>query len=125
MDNMFGVYLKSLRLSRSPAMTQEDLARAIGRSKMTVSQFESGKNSPPQGNLLDEIINALKLDSDEKEKLVFLAAKSRKVMPQDIEDYFFDNPAICSAIRAAMNNKDNVDWEKIAFLVGGCNGKNG
>ena len=125
MDNMFGIYLKSLRLSRSPAMTQEALAQAIGRSKMTVSQFESGKNSPPQGKLLDKIIEALELNADEKEKLVFLAAKSRKAMPQDIEDYFFDNPSICSAIRAAMNNKEDVDWEKIASLVGGHNDKNG
>ena len=35
-------------------MTQEQLAKAIGRSKMTVSQFEKGKNAPPQGELLEK-----------------------------------------------------------------------
>ena len=48
----FGEYLRYLRLSRSPVMTQEMLAKAIGRGKMTISQFEQGKNSPPQGELL-------------------------------------------------------------------------
>lgn len=119
MDNMFGIYLKSLRLSRSPQMTQESLAEAVGRSKMTISQFENGKNSPPQGELLNKIIAALDLSENEREKIVFLAAKSRKTMPQDIEDYFFENPAICSAIRAAMNSKEKVDWENIALLLGG------
>jgi len=121
MNNTFGKYLKSLRLCHNPAMTQEDLATAIGRSKMTVSQFESGKNSPPQGDLLNKIIEALNLDEKESAQLIFLAAKSRKSMPQDIEEYFFNNPAICSAIRAAMNNNNEGDWNQITSIVGGQN----
>ena len=36
----FGAYLRALRNSHTPSMTQEDLAKAIDRSKMTISQFE-------------------------------------------------------------------------------------
>lgn len=104
-------------------MTQEALAKAIGRSKMTISQFESGKNSPPQGELLNKIIAALDLSENETDKIVFLAAKSRKTMPQDIENYFFENPTICSAIRTAMNNKNEVDWKCIIALLRGNNGQ--
>ena len=82
MDNSsFGTYLRELRQSRNPRMTQEGLASAIGRSKMTVSQFEQGKNAPPQGALLDSIIAALSLSDDESRKLRFFAAFSRKGVP--------------------------------------------
>lgn len=122
MDNAFGAYLKTLRQSHSPMISQEALAKAIGKSKMTVSLIESGKNAPPQGEFLGSIVKALELDEEQKENLMFLAAKPRKVVPQDIEDYFFDNPAICSAIRAAMNSSTEVDWKHIASLIGDKNG---
>ena len=124
MNNVFGDYLKSLRRSHTPPMTQETLAVAVGRSKMTISQFESGKNSPPQGKLLHMLADALDLSDDEKEKFVFLAAKSRKTVPEDIEAYFFDNPSICSVIRTAMNSKESVDWQKIADFIGGNHEQN-
>lgn len=114
MDNKFGEYLRYLRTTRNPVVTQESLAKAIGRGKMTISQFEQGKNSPPQGNLLSKIIRALKLDSKEEEKLLFLSAKSRKSIPQDIEKYFFENPYIYTVIRVAMKNPILIDWKKIA-----------
>ena len=106
----FGEYLRYLRLSRSPVMTQEVLAKAIGRGKMTISQFEQGKNSPPQGELLSKIISALSLTPDEETKLIFLSAKSRKDIPIDIEEYFFSNPAIYAAIRADMKGDRKIDW---------------
>lgn len=110
----FGEYLRYLRLSRSPAMTQEMLAKAIGRGKMTISQFEQGKNSPPQGELLSKIVSALSLSSEEEAKLIFLSAKSRKDIPADIEEYFFSNPAIYAAIRADMRGEKKIDWRSFA-----------
>lgn len=112
-DNTFGEYLRILRLSRDPVMTQEALAKAIGRGKMTISQFEQGKNSPPQGDLLNKIIQALNLTQEEEAKLRFLSAKARKDIPADIEDYFFSTPEIYATIRAAMKRKKVVDWEII------------
>lgn len=112
-SNSFGKLLRSLRLSRQPSMTQDDLARAIGRGKMTISQIESGKNAPPQGELLKQIIKVLELNTEEEIELIFLSAKSRKGIPADIEDYFFSNPAIYAAIRADMNGRNKVDWEHL------------
>lgn len=114
----FGTYLKELRNSRSPSMTQEELANAIGRSKMTISQFEKEKNAPPQGVLLDKIVVALNLTDDEENTLRFLAAKYRKKVPGDIEKYFFNNPYIYKAIRAAQKaNLSNSDWEKVYLSI--------
>lgn len=110
----FGEYLRYLRLSRSPVMTQEMLAKAIGRGKMTISQFEQGKNSPPQGELLSKIVAALSLTPEEETKLIFLSAKSRKDIPVDIEEYFFSNPAIYAAIKADMRGVRKIDWLSFA-----------
>ncbi|WP_273227046.1 helix-turn-helix domain-containing protein [Mogibacterium timidum] len=120
-DNAFGEYLRELRKTREPQMTQEMLAQAIGRSKMTISQFEKGKNSPPQGELLESLATALSLNDIERSKFYFLAAQSRGSLPSDIEDYFFENPAICDVIRAAMNNSDHVDWCAVAENFGAKN----
>lgn len=119
-DNEFGIYLRKLRSTRQPPVTQETLAVAVGRNKMTISQFEQGKNAPPRGELLDKIIRALKLSEDEEKQLRFLAAEQRKTVPGDIEEYFFRNPIICKAIRAAQkNNAGDAEWEKIIGMFGG------
>ncbi len=91
-------------------MTQEDLAKAIGRGKMTISQFEQGKNSPPQGALLAKIVSALELSYEEEAKLMFLSAKTRREIPLDIEEYFFSNPAIYDTIRADMKSERKLNW---------------
>lgn len=118
--NEFGIYLRKLRSTRQPPVTQETLALAVGRNKMTISQFEQGKNAPPRGELLDKIIRALKLSEDEEKQLRFLAAEQRKTVPGDIEEYFFRNPIICKAIRAAQkNNAGAAEWEKIIGMFGG------
>lgn len=113
-SNAFGDYLRHLRMSRSPAITQEALAKKIGRGKMTISQFEQGKNSPPQGELLLKLITALSLSAEEEMKLIFLSAKTRKEIPVDIEDYFFANPEIYAAIRADMKSGTKFDWHSVA-----------
>lgn len=100
-------------------MTQEQLAKAINRSKMTVSQFEKGKNAPPQGELLEKIISALSLTPEQENKLRFLASETRKTIPSDIESYFFENPSICKAIRAAQaSSADDSFWNDLSERIG-------
>lgn len=114
----FGVYLRELRNSRIPHMTQEELALAIGRKKMTICQFEQGKNSPPQGELLEKIIVSMDLTETEANKLRFLASESRRTVPNDIEQYFFDNPSICDVIRIAKEKSFNNDfWSSLSERI--------
>ncbi len=116
----FGEYLKYLRAKKEPPMTQEELASAVGRNKMTISQFECGKNAPPQGDLLDAIVQALEITVQEEQHLKFLAAQARDTVPSDIQEYFFDNPSICDAIRAAQRtHRPDAEWEKIKEFFDG------
>lgn len=115
----FGEYLRSLRKKQNPPMTQEQLAKAIGRSKMTVSQFENGKNAPPQGELLENIIATLTITEEQESRLRFLSSESRRTIPGDIEAYFFNNPSICKAIRAAQAiSKGDSFWDELSERLG-------
>lgn len=118
-DQSFGELLRSLRKNQNPPMTQEQLAKVIARSKMTVSQFENGKNAPPQGDLLERIISALTLTEEQESRLRFLASESRRTVPGDIEAYFFENPSICKAIRAAQaSSADDAFWDSLSERLG-------
>lgn len=114
MDNAFGKHLRELRESRSPKITQEVLAASVGKTKMTISLIEQGKNDPPQGDFLQKIVEVLKLNNEEKSKLFDLAAAKRKTVPEDILDYFHTHPQLINAIRRAKkkNMPDSV-WAEV------------
>ncbi len=96
-------------------MTQEEVASYVNRKKMTISLIENNKNEPPTGELLKKMIDSLSLE-DEKviSRLYLLASRQRGFLPEDIEEYFFDNEEIYNAIvRGMKKNKKNIDWRKI------------
>ena len=115
----FGEFLRQLRLNRNPAVTQAELASAICRGKMMISLIEQGKNAPPHGEILEQIIHALSLNEKEAEKLRFLAALERGSIPNDIVEYFYSNPNIYHAILVGMKlKKDDSDWYEIIEKFG-------
>ena len=110
--NEFGDYLRKLRQTKQ--ITQEQLAATVQRHKMTISQLENGKNDPPQGDLLESIIQALVITSEEANELRDLSALARDSIPIDILDYFKSNAGIRAAIRRAKSKDiSNNDWENI------------
>ena len=111
-NNEFGFYLKSLREIKGA--TQEQLGETVGKKKMTISLIENGKNDPPQGDFLENIISALSLNSVEEYKLRDLAALPRGSIPSDILEYFTENENIRTVIRRAKSQgKKNADWQNI------------
>lgn len=113
-DNQFGNYLRNLRESREPLITQEKLGELVSRNKMTINLIENGKNDPPKGELLEAFIKALNLTDKEILKFRDLAAIARGAVPSDILDYFNDNEALRNAIRRAKDKGlTNTDWEKL------------
>ncbi|MDE6727562.1 MAG: helix-turn-helix domain-containing protein [Oscillospiraceae bacterium] len=115
----FGEFLRQLRLNHSPAVTQAELASSISRGKMMVSLIEQGKNAPPQGELLEQIIRTLSLDEKDAVKLRFLAASERGSIPNDIVEYFYSNPNIYQAILVGMKfERTDSDWYEIIEKFG-------
>lgn len=110
--NEFGGYLRKIRQSKQ--ITQEQLAEAVQRHKMTISQIENGKNDPPQGDLLESIIQALNATPAEENELRDLSALARDAIPSDILDYFKTNEGIRAAIRRAKSKDiSSTDWDEL------------
>lgn len=119
-DNQFGKYLRQLRESQVPRMTQGNLGEKVGRTGMHISLIENGKNDPPQGELLNNIINAMQLRDEEITKLFDLAALSRGTVPYDILPYFRSHENLRKTIRSAIKQKiSDEDWLNIQFGKGG------
>lgn len=112
-EEKFGSYFQSIRKSKN--ITQVEVANYVKRNKMTISLIENDKNEPPSGELLRNMIESLSLDDQVQiRKLYLLASRKRKMLPADIEDYFFSNEEIYNSIvRGMKNNKKNEDWGKI------------
>lgn len=112
-NKTFGEYLRKLRKGRQ--LSQEKLASDVHRKKMTISDIEQGKNYPPQGELLEMIIYAMRLSASEAQDLRFLAAKERNQIPGDVLDYFFSDPSICDALRVAKEKQ--LSGEDLLSLI--------
>lgn len=78
----FGEYLRELRENRG--LSQGELGEKVKRKAMTISLIENGKNNPPNGKLLDDLIRALKLNEEESNMLRNLSAIKRNELPNDM-----------------------------------------
>jgi transcriptional regulator with XRE-family HTH domain/tetratricopeptide (TPR) repeat protein len=67
--NGFGPLLKHLRGTRTPALSQSDLAERLGRSTSFVSLIESGQRQPTR-DFIGRLAQALRLSQEEESQLV-------------------------------------------------------
>ena len=108
----FGEYLRELRENRG--LSQGQLGEKVKRKAMTISLIENGKNNPPNNELLDEIINALKLNEEESNMLRNLSAIERNEIPYDINIYIQNHMDVFNAVRRGMKqNKKSTDWKNV------------
>lgn len=115
-SNEFGQYLRQLRESRNPTISQEKLGEIVGKKKMTISLIENGKNEPPKGELLTKIADALGLDENERPLFFDYAALPRGAVPNDILKYFNEHPELRNAIRRAQKKQlTDADWQKMIY----------
>ena len=102
-----------MRLKSQERLTQEQLGERIGKGKMAVSGYESGKNTPPS-DVVECIVDALDVSASEAARLRFLAAQEQARVPGDIREYFFDHPVIYQVIRLAKSGgMGDSDWEQM------------
>jgi transcriptional regulator with XRE-family HTH domain len=101
----FGVYFKKLRNEKK--MTQQQIADAIGKSKMLVSGVETNKNGPFLDMDLELISKAMGLSDKEKKELMIEASKGRKKLPEDIWDYVVQNKEAYEILEVATERKFN------------------
>jgi len=109
----FGEYL---RVKRNKArLTQEQLATAIGKTGMYISNIEKGKNyAPPKQEDLDALVEKLNLTSEERITFFEAAAADRSTLPKDMIDYINKCPSLRDLLRIAIDRdiSDN-DWKAL------------
>lgn len=86
---MFGKYFRELRKRKN--MTQNDIAKIIGKKKMLISGVELGKNGSFLEEDLIKIAVYMKLDENETRDLMKEAAKSRNTIPINMINYIYKN----------------------------------
>lgn len=106
-NNEFGSFLRECRGS----LSLQKLADLIGCSKPYLWDIEKGNASPPQKyNKLNDIANALKLDTLRRNKLFDLASGNDDV-PADVKLIIKNNEGIVKMLRKDYNVGDNI-YEK-------------
>lgn len=92
----FGSYFKDLRNSKQ--VTQKQIADAIKKKPMLVSNVENDKNGSFSYGDLKKISIVLSLSDEEKRKLYKEAAKSREKLPKDLQEYIIKLDEACSLL---------------------------
>ena len=117
---VFGEYLRAVRRAKKISIRQ--LAKAVNKTPTYLSDIEKGNNKPPEKELLEKIIQELKLDDYQKLKntLFDLAAKERNDIPADIKEYLMSNKALLQIIRTAQEKPDGEQiWTQMSEKVCG------
>lgn len=102
----FGKYLRALRNAKNISIRK--LAKSVSKTPTYISDIEKGNNRPPNEDLLNNIIIALKLGDDTskiRNKLFDLAAKERGVVSADIADFIMQDDDVRNVIRLIKNNE--------------------
>ncbi len=81
----FGEYFGDLR--KAKGFTQEEIAVAIGKSKMLVSGVETGRNDAFVESDLERITELMNLSDVERRRLYMEASKARSRLPARILEY--------------------------------------
>ena len=100
----FGEYMREVR--RAQKITLRNLAKAVNKTPTYISDIENGNNRPPDKELLDAILSALKVTEFPPlcGKLYDLAALGRGDIPADVKSFVIENPDAILILRSLQSN---------------------
>ena len=114
----FGNFLREKR--KEHEKTQEYIAKIMGKKKMLISGMETGKNNPPQGEDLENMMCALGLDDNEKNEFRKKAAFARNTLPDEIINMIKEDERILEILYEIKQTKfTNQKYKKIIEILGG------
>lgn len=117
-ESNFGKLLREKRVKYGK--TQECLAELIGKNKMLISNMEKGKNNPPRGKDLDNMIDALGLDDKERKEFQIEAALERGTLPNEIINRVKEDKRILEILYEINKSKfTNQKYKKIIEILRG------
>ena len=102
-----GSYFRDLRIEKK--VTQKQIADAIKKKPMLVSNVENGKNGPFSDNDLKKIATFLELSKKEERQLYKEAAKARGQLPQEMQAYIIKNDEAYYLLETLARNELGKD----------------
>jgi len=102
-NETFGSYLRRLRIDCGKK--QSELAVAIGKTVMYISNIENGKNSPPATEQLTKIADVLQLALPERNDFFDQAAITCGTIASDIREALEEKPVLKKIVRKVQECK--------------------
>ena len=113
--NTFGRFIREKRLDAGDVMLK-DIGYAVGVSLSYLSDIEHDRRNPGEGFNYEALAKLLRLTEDEKAHMYDLAGKSRKTVPEDIEEVMMNTESGNMARMALRMTKAGIakedDWKE-------------
>lgn len=100
----FGDYLRGIRVQRGVSM--RTLAKELNMDVGNLSKIENGKMKPPiKEQFIEDICDILKLNKEEKERLIDISSHESGEYPRDIKEMLKEHNYIPVLLRTISNKK--------------------
>lgn len=106
----FGEFIAKKRFDQ--AITVRAIAEIIGVSPGYYNDIEKGRRNPPDRDILDKLIDAFRLNDEERILFFDLAGKARSEVSPDLPDYIMGNDVVRVALRIAKEKASSDDWQR-------------
>ncbi|MDD4493886.1 MAG: helix-turn-helix transcriptional regulator [Eubacteriales bacterium] len=106
----FGAFLKARRKERE--ITVRLMAELVGIAVGSYCDIESNRNYPPSKEILEKMIEVLRLSEADQQTFYDLAGKARSAAPPDLPEYINDNEVVRFALRVAKEKASDEDWRR-------------
>jgi len=106
----FGEFLSEKRRVRE--ITSLQMSELAGISPSYYCDIEKNRRVPPDLEILEKIIDALRLSDADKITFYDLAGKARSEVSPDLPDYIMENEVVRFALRVAKEKANADDWKQ-------------
>ena len=113
MEQTFGAFLTRKRLERE--FTLRGFAEKMGLSPVYICNLEKDRRTAPKKELLDKMSTLLRLDKQEEQTLLDLAARSQNApaVSLDLPEYIMEHDIVRVALRTAKDaDATDAEWQE-------------
>ena len=112
MEQTFGCFVRQRR--QAMGISLRGLAARAELSPVYMSNIETDRKAAPAQEILERLAMELRLDREEKETFLDLAARSRKQrVSADLPDYIMEKDIVRAALRTAREvDATDEEWQE-------------
>ena len=113
-NEVFGDFITRKRTEKE--ITLRKFSVILNLSPVYVCNFEKGRKPAPKREILDQIVEVLRLSKEEAETMYDLASQSKKsdeTVPADLSTLINSSPIVVTALRTAKDvDATDKEWQE-------------